>query len=87
MTSMVFIFMPAFLPGRVAGEAALGGLGIPHGQQQIQIIPLVPHQDGTKQGLRCSHSTSLLFSDIDRKVFEMTEKTLSHSVRMSENIG
>jgi len=46
--------MPAFRVGRVAWATALGGLGIPHGQQQFQIVLLAPHQDGTK---RCSHST------------------------------
>ena len=49
--------MPAFPLGRVAGPAALGGLEIPHGEQQFQVILLAPHQDGTKQGRRCSHST------------------------------
>ena len=47
----------AFLFARVAREAALGGHEIPHGQQQSQIVLLAPHQDGTKQGQRCSHST------------------------------
>jgi len=36
--------------------AALGGLGIPHGQQQFQKFLLAPQQDGAKQGRRCSHS-------------------------------
>ena len=47
-----FIFMPAFPIRRVVGAAARRGLGIPHGQQQSQIILLTPHQDGTKQGRR-----------------------------------
>jgi len=51
------IFMPTFPPGRVAQTAALGGFGIAHSQQQLQIILLAAHQDRTKQGLRCSHST------------------------------
>jgi len=51
-------FMSAFPLGRVAGAAAPEGLGIPHGQQQFQIVLLAPHQDGTKQGRRCHHSTS-----------------------------
>ena len=52
-----FIFISAFPLVRVAGSADLGGLGIPRGQQQYQIVPLAPHQDGTKQGRRCSQST------------------------------
>jgi len=52
-----FICMPAFPLGRVAGAAALEGLGISHGQQQFQIVLLGSHQDGTKQGRRQSHST------------------------------
>jgi len=32
--------MPAFPLGRAAGAAALVGLGIPHGQQQFQIVLL-----------------------------------------------
>jgi len=39
------------------GSAALGELGIPHGQQQSQIVLLASHQDGTKQGRRCSQPT------------------------------
>jgi len=49
--------MPFFPLGMVAGATALGELKIPHGQQQHQIILLAPHQDGTKQGQRCSRST------------------------------
>jgi len=52
-----FIFMPAFPLGRVAGAISIEGLGIPHGQQHFQIVLLAPHQDGTKQGRRCSYST------------------------------
>jgi len=52
---MSFIFMPAFLIGRVAGATALG-LGIPRDQQQFQIVLLAPHQDWTKEGRRCSQS-------------------------------
>jgi len=48
--------MPAFpLGGR--GAEALGRLGIPHGQQQFQIVLLAPHRDETKQGGRYGHST------------------------------
>jgi len=43
MLSISLIFMPAFPLWRVAGAAALGGLGIPHGQQHFQIILLAPH--------------------------------------------
>jgi len=41
----------------VAQTAALRGPEIPHGQQKSQIVLLAPHQDGTKQDRRCSHST------------------------------
>jgi len=53
-----FIYFHAvFSLGRDAGATALGGLGIPHGQQQSQIILLAPHPDETRQGRRSSHST------------------------------
>ena len=39
------------------GSSAPGGLEIPHGFQQSLTVLLAPHQDGTKQGQRCSHST------------------------------
>jgi len=52
-----FIFVSAFPLERVAGAAALGGPEIPHDQQQSHIVMLAPHQDGTKQGRRCSHAT------------------------------
>jgi len=48
--------MRAFPLGRVAAATALGGLGIPHDQQQFQIVLLAPHQDGTEQGRRYSQS-------------------------------
>jgi len=51
--------MPTFSLWWVPWAAALGELGIPHGQQQFQIILLAPHQDGTQQGRRCSHSIGL----------------------------
>ena len=50
-------FHAAFSLGRVARAAAVGGPGIPRDQQQSQIVLLAPHQDGTKQGRRCSHVT------------------------------
>jgi len=42
MIAVSFIFKHAFPLGRVAAVAALGGLGIPHGQQQFQIVLLAP---------------------------------------------
>jgi len=60
MLSISFIFVPTLSLGREAGTATQGGVGIPHGQQQFQIVLLVPHQDGTKQGRRCSLSTQTL---------------------------
>jgi len=53
----LLIFVPAFPLGRVAGAATLGGFEKPHDQQQFQTVLLAPHQDGTKQGQRCSHTT------------------------------
>jgi len=49
--------MPYFPLGRFAWATSTGELGIPQGQQQFQVVLLAPHQDGTKQGLRCSYST------------------------------
>jgi len=49
--------MLAFRLGEVAGATALGELGIPHSQQQFQIVLLAPREDETKQGRRCSYST------------------------------
>jgi len=51
MVLISFNFMPAFPLERVAGATALGGLGIPHVQQQYQIVLLASHQDGTMTGL------------------------------------
>ena len=50
----LLIFVPSFPLGRVAGAEALGGPGIPHDQQQSQIVLLATHQDGIKQGRRCT---------------------------------
>jgi len=50
-----FISYPLFF-GRGVGAKVLGGLEISHGQQQSQVVMLAPHQGGTKQGRRCSHS-------------------------------
>ena len=60
MLFISFFFMPDFPPGRVAGAAFTGELGMPHGQQQFWIVLLAPHQDGTKQGRRCSYLTQAL---------------------------
>jgi len=46
-----------FLRMPMVRTTALGGLGIPHGQQQFQIVLLASHQYETKQGRRCGHST------------------------------
>jgi len=53
----LLIFVPAFPLGRFTGPAALGGLVIPQDQQQFLIVLLAPHEDRTKQGQRCCHST------------------------------
>ena len=49
--------MPAFPLGMVVEAVALGGLRIPHDQQQSHIVQLAPHQDWTKEGRRCSPCT------------------------------
>ena len=49
-----FIFIPSFPHRWVAGIATLGSLKIRHNFQQSLIVLLTPHQDGTKQGQRCS---------------------------------
>ena len=51
------IFTLAFPLRRVVGAAALGSLEIPHDFQQYLIVLLASHQDGTKQGRKCSHTT------------------------------
>jgi len=56
----LLIFVTAFPFSRVAGAAALEGPEIPHDPQHSQEALLAPHQDGTKQGRRCSHSTCCL---------------------------
>jgi len=53
----LLIFVTAFLFSRVTGAAASEGPEISHDRQQSQEALLAPHQDGTKQGRRCSHST------------------------------
>jgi len=53
----LLIFAPAIPFGRDVGAAALGGSKIPRDQQKSQIVLLAPHQDGTKQGRRCSYAT------------------------------
>ena len=58
---MVFIhFYARFSSKEGRRSNSLAGLGIPHGQQQFQIILLAPHQNGTKQSLRGSHFTLAL---------------------------
>ena len=42
-------FHTAFPLGRVARAVALGGLEIPHDQQQSQVVLLASHQDGTRR--------------------------------------
>ena len=55
-----FIFTPAFPLRSVAGAVGQGGLEIPLGQQQSLIVLLASHQDGTKKGRRCNHTTRSL---------------------------
>jgi len=49
-----FNYIPAFHLGRVAGAAALGGLEVPHGFQQFQIVLMVPYQDRTEKSWICN---------------------------------
>ena len=49
--------MPTFPLRRVTGGATIRGHKIPRGQQQYQIVLLLPHQDGTNEVRKCSHST------------------------------
>ena len=53
-------FRACFGSGESHRATALGGLAIRHGQMRSPIVLLVPHQDGNKQGQRCSHSTRSL---------------------------
>jgi len=50
-------FTPCLPPGKLAGTATLGGLEIPQSFQQPVIVPLAPHQNGTKQGRRLTDAT------------------------------
>jgi len=52
-----FIFTPTFPLGRVAAAVAPGVLEIPHGFQQPLIAPLALHQNRTKKGRICNHTT------------------------------
>jgi len=52
-----FIFVPTFPFRRDAGPSTTGGPKIRRDQQKSQIVLLAPHQDGTKQGRRCSRAT------------------------------
>ena len=59
--------MPAVPLRKVARSATLGGLEIPHAQQQSLIVLLTAQRDGTNQGRRFTHaawslSTSKLLS-------------------------
>jgi len=47
MLFISFSFMPAFPLGKVAEAAALGGVAMPNGQQQFQIVLLALHHDET----------------------------------------
>ena len=44
----------------VWGVAAPGGTERTHGRQQFPLVLLNQHEDGTKQGRRCTHSTCCL---------------------------
>jgi len=57
MLFISFIFMLDFPLGRVARATSTEKLGMTHSQQQFQIVQLAPHQDGAKQGWRCSYPT------------------------------
>ena len=46
--------------GESRGAAARGEPKMSHDQQKFQIVLPAPHQDGTKQGWRCSHVTQSL---------------------------
>jgi len=50
-------FRAHFFFGEKRGAAPLGWPEIPHDQQHSRIVLLAPHQDGTKQGRWCSHTT------------------------------
>jgi len=50
-------FAHSIFSGEGRGAVAPRGLEIPHGFHQPLIVLLAPHQDGTKQGRRYSHST------------------------------
>jgi len=55
--SFIFSFSCRFFFGESREGSSRRGTGIPRDQQQFQIVLLAPHQDGTKQGRRCSHAT------------------------------
>jgi len=69
--------MLAFPLGRVAGAISIE-LGKPHGQQQFQIDLLAPHQDGTKQGRRCSYSPPRPWTTSGSLSREFSQQGLSH---------
>jgi len=72
----------AFLLGRVAGSAALGGLEMPRGFHQPLTALRAPHQDGSKPDRRCNHAT---WSFADLRVCSqqglLCQSSLGHSVK------
>jgi len=57
MLFISFIFHARFSSRGGGGSVALGGLPMPNGQQQFQMVLLALHHDEAKQGRRCIHST------------------------------
>jgi len=55
MSFISFIFMPAF--PHWEGRRGNGPWNTSRSTAQFQIVLLAPHQDRTKEGRRCSHST------------------------------
>ena len=80
-----FIFLPTFPLERVAEAVDQGGLEIPQGQQQSQIVLLAQHQEGTKQGRKCYHSTWSL--DVLLAVFPGVQPAGLASPIFSEHSG
>jgi len=71
----------------VTSAAALGGLEMPHGHQQCQIMYLTPHHDGTKLGRRINGATwslvELLHRGFSRQV-SLCEIILGHFDRAAK---
>jgi len=55
--SFIFSFSCCFSFGESCKGSSPRGPGIPRDQQQSQIVLVAPHQEGIKQGRRCSHAT------------------------------